>query len=112
MTKRVLENVKKAGIETGDGPSSPLLGPSADSADLDGFEDMPDDAKAKIEEALKTGEVDPADIPESAKKQDTDENAEEDEEPKAKKPAPKVRRAHKSMSDPRSEAREEGRRRR
>ena len=88
----MLANVKKSGIEKGDGASSESTA-VADRADLDGFEDMPDEAKAKIEEALTTGEVDPADIPESAKKQETDGEAEGDdaEKPKAK-PAPKVRR--------------------
>ena len=55
---------------------------------------MPDDAKAKIDEALKTGEVDPDDIPESAKKAPTDDEAADEngdgEEKPVKKTAAKV----------------------
>ena len=73
-TPIVIKNMKKSGIETGD--------------DLDGFDELDSDLQAKVETALKEGSVDPADIPESAKKV---EEPELDEDGEPIEPKPKVR---------------------
>ena len=45
-----------------------------DADDLDGFEDLKDEDQEKIRKAWEDGKVDPADIPESAKKPEEDED--------------------------------------
>lgn len=61
--------------------------------DLDGYDDLKPEDQAKITKAFQEGQVDPADVPESAKKADG-EDGEDDEEGGSKKrkrkaPAPK-----------------------
>ena len=56
-----------------------------DADDLDGFEDLKDEDQEKIRKAWEDGKVDPADIPESAKKPEEDEDEDEDEEDGEKK---------------------------
>lgn len=58
--------------------------------DLDGFDDLNDEDQEKLRKAWEDGKVDPADVPESAKKPEGEEDDEEEEEEgEKKKKAPK-----------------------
>jgi hypothetical protein len=65
------------------------VGDSADA--LDGYDDLNDDDKAKLQAAFESGKVAEEDIPETAKKAEGD----EEEAPKKKRAAPKKKKAKK-----------------
>ncbi|CAD6583064.1 MAG: hypothetical protein CYPHOPRED_002225 [Cyphobasidiales sp. Tagirdzhanova-0007] len=63
--------------------------------ELDGFEDLGPEDQEKVTKAWETGEVDPADIPESAKTPPGEEDGEEGENSSPKKKAPAKKAAPK-----------------
>jgi hypothetical protein len=63
-----------------------------DANEVDGFEDLKPEDQEKITKAFENGKVDPADIPDTAKKPEVEGDDAEEEEEKPKKKAPAKRK--------------------
>jgi hypothetical protein len=65
-----------------------------ESSELDGYDDLKDEDKAKVDAAWEAGHVAEEDIPATAKKPSAGDDEDEDEEkPKKKKAAPRAKKA-------------------